>query len=262
MPRQRMHKPELITHGPFTECSLNAQLLLILLQNFCDDNGNCPVHLRSIKAQVFPCHDVTIDEVKGLIEELLCHEILIEYEVENKHFYHVFGWNIKGHPLHQTINHPTTAQCPTYEDSLRTPVVIHEESPTIKYKLSKVKLSEVKHMIKSDRFDRDRFDRFWFAYPKKVGKEGALRIWKTKKLCKHIEEILSDLDQRKDWNKYNKYVPYPSTYLNGKRWEDEDKQSNDESNPDKKNSRKDESLSQAAIRIVQERNKNKNTEFL
>lgn len=144
MPRQRMHKPELITHGGFTECSVSAQLLIILIQNFCDDNGNHPAHLRSIKAQVFPAHDFTLEQVGEFVQELLDHELLIEYEVENKRFYHILGWEIEGHPLHQTINRPAPPTCPLYDDSLRAHGVLSDDSLISKDKVSKVKSSKGK----------------------------------------------------------------------------------------------------------------------
>jgi len=70
------------------------------------------------------------------------------------------------------------------------------------------------------------FDTFWSAYPKKVGKGAAEKIWnKIEAPEETIELILKALS----WQKYSEqwikdggqYIPHPSTYLNQCRWMDE-----------------------------------------
>lgn len=72
----------------------------------------------------------------------------------------------------------------------------------------------------------DGFDRFWTAYPKKVAKPAAQKAWK--KLNPNLElqqQIVNDLAIRvrcEQWTKDSgQFIPYPSTYLTGRRWEDE-----------------------------------------
>lgn len=72
-----------------------------------------------------------------------------------------------------------------------------------------------------------RFERFWKAYPKKKAKGDALKAFsKLKADDQLLEIILSALGrqkQSKDWLKEEgKYIPYPATWLSGRRWEDED----------------------------------------
>ena len=146
MARQRMHKPELITHAPFTECSVNAQLTVILLQNFCDDYGNHPAHIKSIKAQIFPAHDFTCNDVEGFINELIKHEMICEYEAENKRFYHINGWDLEGHPCYQTVNKPQPSMIPKFEHSLIVHGTVTECSRLIEDKIIEDKIIEDKHM--------------------------------------------------------------------------------------------------------------------
>lgn len=70
------------------------------------------------------------------------------------------------------------------------------------------------------------FDLFWVSYPKKVGKQDALKAWK--KLTPNetlISEISSGLEAWKkspQWTKDDgRFIPNPATFLNGRRWEDE-----------------------------------------
>ena len=70
------------------------------------------------------------------------------------------------------------------------------------------------------------FDLFWGVYPKKKAKEAAKKAWAklkpSEELVKTIIKAVGVAKHTPDWKKDGgKYIPYPATYLNGKRWEDE-----------------------------------------
>jgi len=72
------------------------------------------------------------------------------------------------------------------------------------------------------------FDLFWQEYPRKVGKQDCIKIWrhpKKRKLRPPIEDIIDALTVQKisdDWTKEEgRYIPNPSTWLNQGRWDDE-----------------------------------------
>ena len=66
------------------------------------------------------------------------------------------------------------------------------------------------------------FDDFWKLYPKKIEKKKCLAIWKRRRLDIMIGDILVDIEKRINSKKWmDGYIPNPSTYLNGDRWEDE-----------------------------------------
>ena len=78
------------------------------------------------------------------------------------------------------------------------------------------------------------FDRFWAAYPKKKGKESARRAWRKLRpdmaLCRVMASALDRQKQSEDWRRDGgKYIPYPASWLNGRRWEDEPDNLSDES---------------------------------
>lgn len=66
------------------------------------------------------------------------------------------------------------------------------------------------------------FNAFWDEYPKKKDKANAEKAFR--KVCKTEEDynviMTGLLKQKPNW-KETQYIPYPSTWLNGKRWEDE-----------------------------------------
>lgn len=71
----------------------------------------------------------------------------------------------------------------------------------------------------------DGFASFWNAYPKKKGKEAAVKAWAKVPADAH-EFILASLakqSQSKEWTKEEgQYIPLPATWINGKRWQDDD----------------------------------------
>lgn len=73
---------------------------------------------------------------------------------------------------------------------------------------------------------KERFDKFWHEYPRKVSK-GNAENWFTKN--KPSEELVNEMINKikllkttKQWKlNEGQYIPYPSTWLNAKGWEDE-----------------------------------------
>ncbi len=71
----------------------------------------------------------------------------------------------------------------------------------------------------------DGFSEFWQAYPRKTAKQAALKAWNKLKPDADLQQtILSALEQQKrsvQWQKDGgQFIPYPATWLNGRRWED------------------------------------------
>lgn len=71
-----------------------------------------------------------------------------------------------------------------------------------------------------------RFDEFWSSYPKKVGKQYALKAWKRIKPDAALHErIMKAVDAQKrgdQWRRDNgRYIPNPATWLNGGYWDNE-----------------------------------------
>lgn len=70
------------------------------------------------------------------------------------------------------------------------------------------------------------FDSFWSAYPRKVAKQSALKAFKK---LNPDEALLADMLAALDWQRTSddwqrdggKFIPYPATWLNGHRWEDD-----------------------------------------
>lgn len=70
------------------------------------------------------------------------------------------------------------------------------------------------------------FADFWEQYPKKVAKHAALKAWnKLKPSGQMLDDIMSGLGRQKasrDWQKDGgQFIPHPASWLNDRRWDDE-----------------------------------------
>ena len=69
------------------------------------------------------------------------------------------------------------------------------------------------------------FDAFWASYPRKVAKQDAVKAWNklkpSEELVQTILAAVQDQDKSRQWQRDDgQYIPYPATWLNGKRWQD------------------------------------------
>lgn len=80
-------------------------------------------------------------------------------------------------------------------------------------------------IIKEEDFWAD-FAAFWDRYPRKVGKQAAYKAWGRLNPDSDLKiSIFAALEKQKateQWRRDDgKYIPHASTWLNGRRWEDE-----------------------------------------
>ena len=71
------------------------------------------------------------------------------------------------------------------------------------------------------------FEEFWTKYPRRIAKPAAFKAWQKNKIeADHFLStiIRQDLEKRtrlKWWSKDSTKIPHPATWLNQKRWQDE-----------------------------------------
>ena len=71
-----------------------------------------------------------------------------------------------------------------------------------------------------------RFEGFWNFYPVHKSKQAAIRAWDrlrpSDELIAEIGKALTRQKQSEEWTREDARIPYAATYLNQRRWEDED----------------------------------------
>lgn len=101
MAKIRTIKTEFWTSEQVGICSIPARLLFIGLWNFCDDGGNHPASCYRLKTEIFPADNLTLEEIRGWVDELRDTGLLFEYEAESSTY-----WHITGFQKHQMIRKP------------------------------------------------------------------------------------------------------------------------------------------------------------
>ena len=80
-----------------------------------------------------------------------------------------------------------------------------------------------KEINKEKTYRSNDFDRLWISYPKKVGKQAAMRAYKTHiKQIPPVEQLLAIVDRQKQTDQWKRgYIPNPATWINQGRWDDD-----------------------------------------
>lgn len=85
--------------------------------------------------------------------------------------------------------------------------------------------TDINQKVNKENDTNDLFSVFWKAYPRKVSPANAKKSFAKLKVDQQLlEKMLRAIEQQKRtvWlDKDPQYIPHPSTWLNGERWEDE-----------------------------------------
>jgi len=203
--RIRSIRPEFWKGKKVRKLSPWARLLLLGLNNYCDDSGRGEWDELIIKAELFPADRVNIGK---LLSELVNVGAIVKYEVDGQIYLAIPNWSKL-----QYIQKPRDSILPAYDNDT---VVVPESSGR------QVGCIGIKDSISTSA----RFDQFWKAYPKKKSKGQAERTFAQinpdEQLLATMIATIERAKKSKDWCKDNgQFIPYPATWLNAKGWEDE-----------------------------------------
>lgn len=187
----------------------------------CDDYGRFDGRVPVVKNRLFPLKDnVTAKAVKDGINKLASAGLVRVYECDGKPYLYLPTWNDHQSVRAKRSRYPAPDEGVQAHESICNHVradvpVIQSESNTI---------SESESNSNNARITREEaFEQFWSAYPRKEGKQKAKEAFK--KVTVPLEIILEAIEKQKksaQWSKDGgQFIPHPTTWLNGKRWEDE-----------------------------------------
>ena len=119
MARKRMIDPKFWQDDKMMSLTPMHRLLFIGIWNFSDDAG---IHKNSdsmLKAEVFPCDDITVEEVGELKDELIQQELIVPFNSEGIELFYVKNWKI-----YQSIQKPIPSKYTLPEDYCSPTVVL------------------------------------------------------------------------------------------------------------------------------------------
>lgn len=222
MPRIRTIKPDFFTSEAVSLLSYRARLTWIGMWTHCDDEGRCRDNARLIRAAVWPLDDVSIKQVEQDLDELASHGRIIRYEVAGKRYIEITNW-----PEHQKINRPVASKFPPPSGAR---LILHggltEDSVNDQGGITTGKERKGKEQGSATRAERvsEFFADFWATYPRKVDKARAEKAYAKAATKVDPTEINAAAVKfaASSGGKDLQYVPHPTTWLNGERWNDED----------------------------------------
>ena len=117
---------------------------------------------------------------------------------------------------HKSIEHKEIKACIQDVNSL-DPECYIDKIRVDKISIDKIRINET---INAE------FELFWNVYPNKKGKKKALeaytKLYKSHSLPDDLFDIVDQWSITDNWkNEGGKYIPFPATWLNGERWNDE-----------------------------------------
>jgi hypothetical protein len=242
MARIRTIKPDFFTSEDIVLLSPLARLFYIALWCEADKEGRFAWKPKTFKLRYLPGDNCDID---ALADELLNARLVVLYEGATLAYIPSFG-------KHQHINPRESASVlpdpKTAPKRTRAPRVA-DASPRVedaqvgregKGSINPLPLSGLGATdlpadpppdSKVHEFPPG-FDRFWQAYPRKTAKPQAAkafaRLRPDEPLLLRMLAALALQRQSAQWQRDDgQFIPHPSTWLNGRRWEDEGSQTDD-----------------------------------
>ena len=235
--RIRSTKPEFFRSKRVASVPWADRFVLKALESYVDDNGVGKDDIALIATDCFP-HDLTrepsrvLASLRDTLARLSEAGLLHRYEVENEHLLYIAFWESI-----QRIDRPAKGRLPRpdgtwhYRDSEIREPSCHPREP------SRACLSGTGDQGTGDQgsgtsasapAERDdepdsEFDTWWKNYPRKKGKGQAVKAYKAARKTTSAETLLEAVKRQSPtlMSKGSEYCPYPATWLNGQRWEDE-----------------------------------------
>ena len=211
MANRRMFSLDIVASDSFLDMPTTSRELYFQLCMYADDDGfiNPKKIIRLINA--------SSDDLKILITK----RFVLPFEsgvVVIKHW--LIHNTLRGDRYHETLYLEEKRSLTIKENKAYTELATNG-LPSGNQRLPQYSIGKVRQGKTTDGFDY-----FWENYPKKVGKKEAQKSWnKIPHLEESFKKICAALQAHKDseqWLKDNgKFIPYPATWLNQERWNDE-----------------------------------------
>lgn len=229
MARIRTVKPSFFTDEDLATAPLTVMVTFPGLWTHCDDEGRCLDDARLIKAAVYPLRDgVPLRRVEADLTWLAQEGKILRYEAEGKRYIQVVNWH------HQRISKPQASLFPAPPESAVIPEPFRESTGSDTGTVTNHSPLERKGIGKEGKppltpplpsVAERSFAAFWQIYPRHVGKEAAHRAWQRaiqrtrdpQRLLDGARRYASDPNLPAD----RQFIPYPATWLNQGRWDDE-----------------------------------------
>lgn len=239
--RIRTIKPEITESESFARCSIKARLTAIYLITNADDEGRMRGNAKMLARTLFPYDDDIQENFATLLGELESVGFANRYEVDGCQYLHIVNWS-----RHQRIDKPKPSRLPAPPTEQTNPGNVSDAPRTHPGNVRDASCEDLDqdldqdqdHSMSSTAADArtmvdDPFERFKQAYPKRKGSQPWTPAKeKFKKACRDgvdPEVIIAGAKRyaeqvKRDGKINTEYVAQAKTWLNQRRWADDDDQ--------------------------------------
>lgn len=216
--RIRTIKPKFFTDEDLAELAFSDRLLFVGLWTQADKAGRLEDRPKRLKAELFPYDDLDMDDALGRLANA---KFITRYEGNGKRLIQVRTW----HRHQRPPKSEPESELPAIRIS-NDPDPIENVSSRLEGKGREGKEEGNGSHALSRGTVAERFESFWTVYPRKVGKDAALRIWLRLKpsdeMTARIIAAVYEQAKSAQWLKDGgQFIPHPRTWLNQGRWQDE-----------------------------------------
>ena len=198
--------------------------LWVHLITYVDDFGRGDARPAIINGSCFPLRErIANKDIEKGIADLADAGCVGLYKVDGKPYLYLPNWD-----EHQRVRNKVS-KFPSPEDADEVGTVaascgeLPQSAARIQNPESESRIQNPESESKPAHVREDVFEQFWKCYPRKEGKQKAKSAFA--KVDVDISTLLAALEQHKksaQWLKNNgEFIPHASTWLNGKRWEDQ-----------------------------------------
>jgi len=190
-----------------------ARLLYTWMLTHLDVNGCYLANPVVIKNTIFPWQDrISTNQIENYLQEMENQHLIVRYGSKKYLCYPDFKDK-------QPCLRPDRESRPTISPPTPEQLQSYSRVTTAQVNISKGKLKEVNTHVQM-------FNEFWKVYPKRENKKKAQEIYiklaPDKELHQKILRVVTAMAKTEGWTKdKRKFVPLPTTWLNGERWNDE-----------------------------------------
>lgn len=253
MARIRSVHPDICASQTLAQLPAHLERTFVRFWTHCDDHGRCEDRPRLIKAGIYPEHDeITWERLDGELWELDAAGLIIRYESGGKAYIAVCSWSEYQHPQkprpskfppppetddNGTPDDPSGTATRRVRDTSGNGMGLEREreretggeketvTAAPKPSLALVAPDTPSSPTATAPAYPSDFEAFWTLYPRKVAKREASTAWRKARGDANWEAITTGLHRSiAAWEAERRpadKIPHASTWLNGRRWEDD-----------------------------------------
>jgi hypothetical protein len=188
-----------------------AQSLYPLLVANSDDYGRMAGDAFTVKFAMFPTSPRCEADFNEALDAMHASGLIVRYAVDGKQIVQIVDFD-RGQP---NLHKRSLSHLPEFSGKL----------PELPSQSNLTKPNSIEPNSTALRAV-DGFSDFWDLYPKKKSRVDAEKAWRklapSPELSQRIKAAVAVQLGSEDWRKEGgKFIPYPASWLNGRRWEDE-----------------------------------------